>query len=71
MAERAAAGERVLPADMGAGGPQAGDQIPEGAHSSGKGYALMTQVWQPVVVGSSAGSPAAPQPRSGSPPGRL
>jgi lysophospholipase L1-like esterase len=57
VAERAAAGERVLLADMGAGGPQAGDQIPDGVHPSGEGYALMAQVWHPVVVKALGGQP--------------
>jgi lysophospholipase L1-like esterase len=57
VAQRAAAGERVLLADMGAGGPQAGDQIPDGVHPSGAGYALMAQVWHPVVVEALGGQP--------------
>jgi lysophospholipase L1-like esterase len=50
VAQRAAAGDRVMLADMADGGPQAGDQIPDGVHPNGEGYALMAQVWHPAVV---------------------
>ena len=69
VAERAAAGDRVLLADMSDGGPEAGAEIPDGVHPNGAGYAAMAQVWHPVVVEALA---AYTQQRaeSGSPDGR-
>jgi lysophospholipase L1-like esterase len=50
VTRRAAAGDRVMLADMADGGPGPGDEIPDGVHPNGAGYAAMAQVWHPVVV---------------------
>ncbi|OLT21325.1 hypothetical protein BJF78_34295 [Pseudonocardia sp. CNS-139] len=64
VAERAAAGDRVLLADMADGGPRAGEEIPDGIHPDAAGYAAMAQVWAPAVAsvldryGGAEGGPA-------------
>lgn len=47
---RAAAGDRVMLADMARGGPSPGEEIPDGIHPNAAGFAAMAQVWHPVVV---------------------
>ena len=63
VAERAAAGDHVLLADMADGGPQAGEAIPDGIHPNAEGYAAMARAWYPVVSAAISGATPAPVTR--------